>query len=202
MDFDDFLFIVRARRAVRTATAKGDALARGWSWRVAWGCAVDDETAFHGRVCGMKDDPEKTRERERERTRPEVRQKGYGEEERRECSVIFVVSCFIYSSLSATLIGGISLGGILSSIVPLTRLTALCERTTARPRRLLTTALTNSYTCQLIIHNRGPEANSANERRKKKSNLYVKQCEWNSRRDPDRKHTLCCKAIAKEKRRA
>lgn len=50
VDLDDLLLIVRAGRAVRTATAKGDALAGGGSWRVAGGGVVKDETAFHG--CG------------------------------------------------------------------------------------------------------------------------------------------------------
>jgi len=57
VDFDDFLLIIRARRAVRTATTKGDTLARGWPRRVAWGDGVENETAFHGRVW-YEGDPE------------------------------------------------------------------------------------------------------------------------------------------------
>lgn len=56
MDLDDFLLIVRTGGAVRTAPAKGDALASGGSRGVAWRGGVDDETAFHGREGG----PEKS----------------------------------------------------------------------------------------------------------------------------------------------
>ena len=84
MDLDDFLFIVRAGGTVRATTAKGDTLASGWSWGVAGGGAVEDETAFHD----CEGTPEK-----RERTRLEEREKGYRRgEERNDCSV---VSCFI-----------------------------------------------------------------------------------------------------------
>lgn len=48
VDLDNLLFVVGAGRAVRTATTEGDAFSRGGSWGVAWRCAVEDETAFHG----------------------------------------------------------------------------------------------------------------------------------------------------------
>ena len=57
VDLDDLLLVVRTGGTVRTAAAKGDALASGWSWRVAGGGgAVKDETALHG--CGEEDEKE------------------------------------------------------------------------------------------------------------------------------------------------
>lgn len=70
MDLDEFLLIVRAGGTVRTTAAKGDALASGGPWGVAWRRAVADETAFHGYERGPE---ERERERDRERRAGEAR---------------------------------------------------------------------------------------------------------------------------------
>ena len=107
VDLDDLLFIVRAGGTVGAATAKGDALASGGTWGVAWRRGVEDKTAFHGGGGA----PE-----EKEQARLEGRGKGYRGGERNNCSVIIGASCFILMRPRPYWADG---------RLPLTRLTAL-----------------------------------------------------------------------------